>query len=75
MRYAVSRYNQHQREQAYRIYVSDCLRIMTENTAKYAGGTHLTRRYADVIQKKTFDNRSGAEIAADVIQKAGLVVI
>ena len=75
MRYAVSRYNQHQREHAYRIYVSDCLRIMTENTAKYAGGTHLTKRYADVIQRKPLDNRSGAEIAADIIQKAGLVVI
>ena len=36
MRYAVARYNQNRRDMVYRIYVTDCLRIVTENTAKTA---------------------------------------
>lgn len=31
-------------------------------------------RYLDWIDRKPVDNRTGAEIAADVIKKAGLVV-
>ena len=34
MRYAIARYQSQQRDLAYRIYVTDCLRITTENTAK-----------------------------------------
>ena len=75
MRYALARYQSHTREVAYRIYVTDCLRIMAENMAKYSGGTYLTKRYADVVKRRPSDNRTGEEIAAEVIEKAGLVVI
>lgn len=34
MRYAVARCHQKQRDDAYRLYLSECLRILTENTAK-----------------------------------------
>lgn len=68
-------YKQEQKEFAYRVYVSDTLKLITENTAKYAGGSHLTTRWADIVAQKPADTRTGAEIARDVIKAAGLVVI
>ena len=72
MRYAMARYNQHQRDLAYRIYVTDCLRMATENTAK---GAYTVARFYDIINPKPVDNRNGEEIAADIIKRAGIEVI
>ena len=75
MRYATARFNQHQRDLAYRIYVTDCLRMATENTAKLSKGTYTAARFYDIINPKPVDNRSGNEIAADIIKRAGIEVI
>lgn len=75
MRYAMARFNQHQRDLAYRIYVSDCLRIISENTAKIGGGSYITAKFEDIINPKPVDNRAGEEIAADIIKRAGIEVI
>lgn len=48
--------------------------MLTENTAKYTGGEYVKTRYADIIDRKPQDTRTGTEIAADVIKRAGLVV-
>ena len=75
MRYAMARYQSQQRDLAYRIYVSDCLRIISENTAKMGGGSYITAKFADIINTKPVDNRAGEEIAADIINRAGIEVI
>ena len=75
MRYAIARFNQHQRDLAYRIYVTDCLRIISENTAKMGGGAYITAKFADIINPKPVDDRTGEEIAADIIKRAGIEVI
>lgn len=75
MRYAMARFNQHRRDLAYRIYVTDCLRIISENTAKMGGGAYITAKFADIINPKPADNRTGEEIAADIINRAGIEVI
>lgn len=59
----------------WRAYASECLRIITENTAKYVGGTYMTAKWSDIVDTKPKDARSGAEIAADVIKKAGLTLV
>ena len=59
----------------YRTYMSDCLKVLTENTAKYFGGNYAQVRYIDIVTPKSRDIRSGEEIAADVIQKTGLTMI
>ena len=75
MRYALARYKEFTRERAYRVYVTDCLRAIAENTANFAGGNYITNRFADAcIKVKAVDNRTGEEIAADVIKRTGLVV-
>ena len=75
MRYAIARFNHHQRDLAYRIYVADCLRIISENTAKMGGGSYITAKFSDIINPKPVDNRTGEEIAADIIKRAEIEVI
>ena len=75
MRYATARFNQHQRDLAYRIYVTDCLRMVAENTAKMTQGAYTVARFYDIINPKPVDNRNGEEIAADIIKRAGIEVI
>ena len=75
MRYAMARYQSQQRDLAYRIYVSECLRIISENTAKMGGGSYITAKLSDIINPKPADNRTGEEIAADIIKRAGIEVI
>ena len=75
MRYAIARYQSQQRDLAYRIYVTDCLRMTTENTAKMSQGSYTAARFYDIINPKPVDNRSGNEIAADIIKRAGIEVI
>ena len=70
----MARHRQNQRDMAYRVYVTDALRILTENTARYYGGRYLTQDFAASLRREPVDNRTGDEIAADVIKKAGLVV-
>lgn len=57
----------------YRAYITDALQAITGNTAMYAGGQTIQQRYYDIINKKT-DNRTGDEIAADLIKRAGLEI-
>ena len=75
MRYAIARYQSQQRDLAYRIYVGDCLRIIGENTAKMGSGSYIIDKLADIINPKTVDDRTGEEIAADIIKLAGIEVI
>ena len=62
MRYVTARYIKHQRELAYRFYVTDILRSISENTAKYGGGSYVRVRFADIINPTPEDNRSSEEI-------------
>ena len=77
MRYATARFNQHQRDLAYRIYVTDCLRITTENTAKTVHAltdgkaeVHVKGiRFADVLDNKPDDNRTADDIIDGIRNK------
>ena len=66
----MSKANQQSKDTAYRVYVTDCLKLIAENT----GNISLKLRYYDIIQPKKVDNRTGDEIVADIIKRAGLVV-
>jgi hypothetical protein len=59
----------------YRGYMAKCARLCTENTAKISGGSYFKIEYADIINPKPKDERSGEEIAADIIARMGLEVI
>ena len=75
MRYVKARYQSQQRDMAYRIYVAECLRMVTENTAKISNGSYTVAKFEDILNPKQVENRTGEEIAADIIKRAGIEVI
>ena len=70
----MARLNEKARNDAYRIYVTDALRLVAENTARYASGDYIKARYADIIEPKKQDDRTCEEITADIVARCGLVV-
>lgn len=56
-------------EQVYRIYVTDALKTITENTAKYAGGSYMKARYFDVESPKPPETRTSGEIIQSMKDK------
>ena len=71
MDFIVALFQKEQEDMAYRIYVTDALKLLTEN-----GNRTLNIRFTELLEKrnKPQDNRSGEEIVADVIKRCGLVV-
>lgn len=56
---------------AYEIYSADLLRVIGETM-----GVKVSKKFADIVMPDMVqqDTRNGDEIAADVIQRLGLVV-
>lgn len=71
LRYCVARLNEREKTEAYRIYVTDALRVVAENTARFASGNYIKARYADIIEPKKQDNRTCEEITADIVERCG----
>lgn len=68
MRYALARFKKEQRDDAYRIYITDSLYYLRREES-------LTYRYFDWINKDTnIDYRTADEIAVDIIKRANLNV-
>ena len=74
MGYCAARFVERARAEAYRIYVTDALRLAAENTARYASGNYIKARYSDMIEPKKQDDRTCEEITADVVARCGLTI-
>ena len=59
---------------AYQSYLADALFYICRNSADHPGGTHLASRWEELLTQKT-DERTGEEIAADIISRAGLRMV
>lgn len=72
-----ARYEQWAESRLYRAYTAECARVCTENTAALGGGKLMPVSYEDLLLRKApqQDKRTGDEIAADVIKRAGLKVV
>jgi hypothetical protein len=68
MNYLAAFFLKEQEDNAYRVYVTDTLKMIAQ------GNLAPAVRYADLIDRTPPDPRSGEEIAADVIRRCGLVV-
>ena len=63
----MARFKQQQKDEAYRIYITDSMFYQSDNK-------RLNTRYYDLINTKA-ETRSANEIISDVIEKAGLKVV
>lgn len=66
LRYVRARFADYRQELAFRNYIADSMFV-------HGQGKYLTERLHDIMNRK-IDNRSGDEIAADVIHRLGLKV-
>ena len=49
--------------------------MISEHAASGGGGYYMDVKFEDVVNSKPVDNRTGEEIAADIINRAGIEVI
>lgn len=56
-------------ESVYRIYCSDALKVITENTAKFGGGSQISKRFIDMIKNEPEDDRTEEEIIQSITEK------
>lgn len=54
---------------ALRLYVTDCLQSITENTAKKIGGKYVKMRYADIIKPQKVETRTAEQIISEMQEK------
>ena len=69
MRYVNARVEKESLEKAYRIYVTDCLKYISENTSKASGGTSIAKRFIDIIERPPEETRTSEEIIDGVRSK------
>jgi hypothetical protein len=79
LQFAACAYKEYAEEKSFRVYVTDALRIVGENTARIGGGSSIKTRWEDIVDplwRKTTqaDTRSAEEIVADVAERAGLII-
>ena len=65
----ISLFQKEQEEKAVIIYYAECLRIMTENTAKMVGGSYIEAKLQDVLNPKPVDNRTADDIIDGIRNK------
>lgn len=51
-------------QEAYKTYLSECMRMVTENTAKFAGGRYMSVSFHEMLHPKPVDTRTGEEIVS-----------
>ena len=72
--HCISLFNRRAKEEAYRTYIADTLKALNDNFAKKFGGTYYQTRYIDAVTPAKEPEKSGDEIARDIIKRAGLKV-
>lgn len=74
--YVQARQAQYMEELMYRVYVTDALQKIAENTANFAGGHIMPYRFYDAVygDGDRKEKESAEEIVRNVTSKAGLEV-
>lgn len=73
MAYYGAQCRQSEKDEALRIYVSDCLMIMTKNTAQLCGGSVMTQRLSDILKGGVEEKRTPEEIINGIKAKCDTV--
>lgn len=66
--HCISSFRKEKEERTIAIYVGECLRIITENTAKM-GGSYMTAKLMDILDPKPTETRTSEEIINNIKNK------
>lgn len=67
--FCISLFKQEQEEKATKIYYAECLRIISENTARIGCGVYIQAKLQDILDPKPVDNRSANDIINGIKDK------
>lgn len=56
-------------DKAYRVYVTDALKAIAENTARYVGGGYIKARYADLIEPNIEPNPEETRTPEQIVDR------
>lgn len=62
-------YAQEQKGEAYKLYIAETLRSISESTAKFAGGSYMAAKWADVTNPKPEETRTPEQVINHVLGK------
>ena len=65
----ISLFQKEQEEKAVKIYYAECLRTISENTAKFGGGSYIQAKLQDILNPKPTDNRTADDIIEGIRKK------
>lgn len=65
----ISYFNKEQKDKIYKVYVTDVLRSISENTAKSVQGSYIKARYLDIIDPPKEETRTPEEIIENIRNK------
>ena len=65
----ISLFQKEQEEKAVKIYYGECLRVITENTAKFGGGSYIQAKLQDILEPKPIDKRTSEDIIEGIRKK------
>lgn len=67
----IALFKKEQEEKATKTYIAECLRMITENTAKMSagGGSYISVKLTDILNPKPTDNRTSEEVISGIRYK------
>lgn len=65
----IALFKKEQEEKAKNIYMAECLRMITENTAKMSGGSYIQAKLKDILDPKPEETRTPDEIIEGIRKK------
>lgn len=71
MDYCISSFRKRQEALAYKIYVTDALKLISENTARFGGGSQMSKRFYDIINPQTETPQTSTEVISRIRKKIG----
>ena len=72
--YCIESVTEYNKREIFRVYVTDALMYMGESVANAFKGSYMGVRYVDLLDAHTDEEKTGDEIALEVIERAGLKV-
>jgi len=66
--YAAARWNRDNIRDAWRIYIAEGIRTISESSAKFFGGPYITAKWLDIINPQPEETRTAEEVIDHVLR-------
>lgn len=73
--HCIAAYKKQIEDDHYKVYVTDALKVISENTAKFVGGSSMSIRYFDIINppKEETEEKDPNEVIENIKNKITMI--